>query len=153
MTESDISVTEPSSPEPGWWQASDGKWYPPEAAAVPPPTVQPPPPAPPLGSPVRSASELRSSASKGQGPFIAQIMFGLVGAVFMWAGIQLSFDLASEYGDVTFGSLLLTAPLFSVGILGFGVVWYIRQANETNELLVELVDEMRKANAARGDVR
>ena len=30
------------SPEAGWWQASDGKWYPPDAAA---PPKQPPPPA------------------------------------------------------------------------------------------------------------
>ncbi len=34
---------------PGWWQASDGRWYPPEAhpaAAPPPPPPPPPPPAP-----------------------------------------------------------------------------------------------------------
>lgn len=30
----------------GWWQASDGKWYPPSQAPQPPPTSQPPPPAP-----------------------------------------------------------------------------------------------------------
>jgi len=42
---------------PGWWQASDGKWYPPEQApAAPPPSTQPigaTPPAgpPPAGSP------------------------------------------------------------------------------------------------------
>lgn len=28
---------------PGWWQASDGKWYPPQPAAAPPPTAPPPP--------------------------------------------------------------------------------------------------------------
>jgi hypothetical protein len=27
----------------GWWQASDGKWYPPQAAAPPPPPSYPPP--------------------------------------------------------------------------------------------------------------
>ncbi|MGY6501496.1 MAG: DUF4328 domain-containing protein [Acidimicrobiales bacterium] len=28
----------------GWWEASDGKWYPPELAATPPPPPPPPPP-------------------------------------------------------------------------------------------------------------
>ena len=33
----------------GWWQASDGKWYPPESASLPPPPAPPaaPPPPPP----------------------------------------------------------------------------------------------------------
>jgi hypothetical protein len=34
-----------TSQGPGWWLASDGKWYPPEAASPPPPQ-QPPPPQP-----------------------------------------------------------------------------------------------------------
>ncbi len=37
---------------PGWWQASDGKWYPPQPAAAPPPGPPPgPPPAPQWGGP------------------------------------------------------------------------------------------------------
>ena len=39
---------------PGWWQASDGKWYPPQQAptAAPPPPPQPPPqPLPTYGAP------------------------------------------------------------------------------------------------------
>jgi hypothetical protein len=45
---------------PGWWQAADGKWYPPEQhpdfQTGPPPTeaipaVVPPPVSPPLGAP------------------------------------------------------------------------------------------------------
>jgi hypothetical protein len=35
---------------PGWWQASDGKWYPPSAASEPPPS-QPPPSQPPPSEP------------------------------------------------------------------------------------------------------
>jgi hypothetical protein len=31
---------------PGWWQASDGKWYPPQPAATPPPMAPPPGPGP-----------------------------------------------------------------------------------------------------------
>lgn len=34
-----------TSQGPGWWLASDGKWYPPETAAPPPPLPPPPPPA------------------------------------------------------------------------------------------------------------
>src|ERR1017187_5797979 len=40
-----------TSQGPGWWQASDGKWYPPESAARPPP----PAPAPPVGPPPQFA--------------------------------------------------------------------------------------------------
>lgn len=32
-----------SSQGPGWWQASDGKWYPPQDVAPPPPPNMPPP--------------------------------------------------------------------------------------------------------------
>ncbi len=43
----------PAPPAPGWWQASDGNWYPPETAPGNPPPTSPPPsgfgptPAPP----------------------------------------------------------------------------------------------------------
>lgn len=45
----DSSGTTDGQPGPGWWQASDGNWYPPESApgATPPPT----PPTPPAGPP------------------------------------------------------------------------------------------------------
>ena len=33
-----------TSQGPGWWQASDDKWYPPQPAAPPPPAGTPPPP-------------------------------------------------------------------------------------------------------------
>jgi hypothetical protein len=37
-----------TSQGPGWWLASDGKWYPPQQGAA---AMQPPPPAPPAGPP------------------------------------------------------------------------------------------------------
>jgi len=44
-----------ASQGPGWWLASDGKWYPPEPVAPPPPSAAPPPPvaapAPPASAP------------------------------------------------------------------------------------------------------
>lgn len=46
---------------PGWWQASDGKWYPPEshpsAAPLPPPTLPPPQPSAPTVAPERPPSK------------------------------------------------------------------------------------------------
>lgn len=38
-----------TAPGPGWWLASDGRWYPPELAAS--PAAMPPPSAPPMGLP------------------------------------------------------------------------------------------------------
>lgn len=38
-------------PENGWWQASDGRWYPPEQHPDHQPDMPPPPPPPPVGSP------------------------------------------------------------------------------------------------------
>jgi hypothetical protein len=44
-----------TSQGPGWWQASDGKWYPPQPPSPPPPPAPPPPPSyalppPPAGA-------------------------------------------------------------------------------------------------------
>ena len=41
-------------PGPGWWKASDGRWYPPESAPTPPPT--PPAPGPAGGPPPGGAT-------------------------------------------------------------------------------------------------
>jgi uncharacterized RDD family membrane protein YckC len=45
-TEAEMSDT---SQGPGWWQASDGKWYPPQPAAAPTGTYPPSPGQPPYG--------------------------------------------------------------------------------------------------------
>jgi len=42
-----------TSQGPGWWLASDGKWYPPEAASPPPPQQPPPQPEQPTPTPVQ----------------------------------------------------------------------------------------------------
>jgi hypothetical protein len=44
-----------SSQGPGWWLASDGKWYPPEKAAPTPPSAPPPPSAPVAAPPPQTA--------------------------------------------------------------------------------------------------
>ncbi len=55
---------------PGWWMASDGKWYPPESH----PTFQPPPPPPPPTPPPSPPSPFSAppspfSAPPGPGPY------------------------------------------------------------------------------------
>lgn len=55
MTSQNPRGPQPSQPaEPGWWQASDGMWYPPESApgaAAPTPPPMPEPAAPPMPEP------------------------------------------------------------------------------------------------------
>jgi hypothetical protein len=70
-------------PGPGWWQASDGNWYPPEAApgnapapgAMPPgpPSYAPMPGMPPGGAPVQ-----------GNALAVTALVLGIVGLVFCW---------------------------------------------------------------------
>lgn len=59
---------------PGWWQASDGKWYPPQSASPVPPTPEPtqatppvyggPPTAPAYGAPVGAAAATGGGSGK-----------------------------------------------------------------------------------------
>ena len=76
MTESDTAVTETSPPEAGWWQASDGKWYPPEAAPAP---ASPPPP--PVSTP--AAGPYAPTSEKPKFPIPARIAIGVFGAVVL----------------------------------------------------------------------
>jgi hypothetical protein len=92
-----------SSQGPGWWLASDGKWYPPEAtpaaatppptdpppaAAAPPPKAAPPPAAPPPAAPpptvaaaAPAAAPAPAKKSGGSGCAKAIIAFVIVLAV------------------------------------------------------------------------
>jgi hypothetical protein len=60
---------------PGWWQASDGKWYPPQPAA--PVTPPPPPPGPP---PVPQWGAPTTPGKSNRGCLIA---LGIVGVVLV----------------------------------------------------------------------
>ena len=54
---------------PGWWKASDGKWYPPEQApAAPPPSTEPIAAAPPAGTPVGAPFGPPGSSPPGAPP-------------------------------------------------------------------------------------
>ena len=59
----------------GWWQASDGKWYPPQQAEA---TLPPPPPSAPGTSPTQSEdSQTRETATTA-------LMCGIVGLCISW---------------------------------------------------------------------
>ena len=104
---------------PGWWQASDGKWYAPElapnAAAPPPPPqaptpppVAPPgpgaaPPAPPSGP---APYQAPSSDPTGQRP-------AAIGDAFNWAWLKYQ----RNFGDLV---LLAIAALVLIGIVVVG---------------------------------
>lgn len=53
-----------TSQGPGWWQASDGKWYPPEQGATPHPPA--PPGAPPTGAPAGGPGSAGAPGAPGQ---------------------------------------------------------------------------------------
>lgn len=55
------------APETGWWQASDGNWYPPEVRPAPP--DHDPRPAPPMGTTQRASN----------GMAVAALVLGIVG--------------------------------------------------------------------------
>ena len=86
------------SSQGGWWQASDGKWYPPEAASL-------PAPAPPSAAAVRARAWKNSaapplappSARRSAFPIPARIAIGVVGALLLIAA------LASANGTPIFG--------------------------------------------------
>src|SRR5688572_30220277 len=56
-----------ASQGPGWWMASDGKWYPPQPAAAPPPPPPPPPIPPPTGWQVTGVEAQVGATSYGVG--------------------------------------------------------------------------------------
>lgn len=64
---------------PGWWQASDGRWYPPQPAAPAPPPPPPPGPPPQWGGPPAGPPK-----SSNRGCLIA---LAIVGALVVLGGI------------------------------------------------------------------
>lgn len=81
-----------------------------------------------------------------------QILSAIIGAVFAWAGINITWTLAEEYGDVTFYSLMLAAPLFTVGLLGFLCFWFARMTSGTNAALLAILKELSSDTASsQGD--
>jgi uncharacterized RDD family membrane protein YckC len=84
---------------PGWWQASDGKWYPPQALTPPPPGAYAQPPGGPYAQPT------------GQGPYsYQQHGYGYAyGPTFTYSGFW------RRVGAALIDGLLLSVP---TGIIG-----------------------------------
>ncbi|HEY5699048.1 MAG TPA: DUF4190 domain-containing protein [Acidimicrobiales bacterium] len=73
--------------DPTWWQASDGKWYPPQPATPPPPPEPAPPSfAPPQqpfgGQPFPGVPGAGLPSVNGQA--VASMVLGIVALVFCW---------------------------------------------------------------------
>jgi hypothetical protein len=81
---------------PGWWQASDGKWYPPQPAA---PTAAPPPP--PAYGPPPAPQWTPPPARKGgnKGCLIALAVVGVVVVLGIVATVVIIAAVADEVDD------------------------------------------------------
>jgi len=70
---------------PGWWLASDGKWYPPQGPATPPALYQPQAPQPAYGQPPTVVVQHQSGCLRGgliaAAVFAALSVIGIVGCV------------------------------------------------------------------------
>jgi hypothetical protein len=79
---------------PGWWQASDGRWYPPQPAATPPP-VPPPPgaaPGPQWGGP-------QPAKKSNKGCLIALAVVGVVLVLGIVAVVAIVVAVGDEVDD------------------------------------------------------
>ncbi len=80
-------------PEPGWWQASDGKWYSPEAAPAPPPSSEQ------SGRPYTGIAMIASVGILVAGAALG--LFGAIGGgVDEGAQAELRGDLARAQGEL-----------------------------------------------------
>lgn len=69
----------------------------------------------------------------------------LIGIVFGWAGLNLTWTLSKENEDLTFALLLVgAAPLFTVFLLCLLCFWFARMAAATNQLLADLLETSRQ---------
>jgi hypothetical protein len=102
---------------PGWWQASDGKWYSPEQA----PGYQTPPPGAPFGAPsggptggpYGTAPDLGTALSYGWNKFIANIGDILIIWLVVF-GVQLGFNLLQR---LVGGGFLVSTTLTIIGFV------------------------------------
>ena len=127
-----------SSQGPGWWQASDGKWYPPEQTPAAPPPVPAPPttPAAPGPAPAAPGPAADGSSSTNETGFFARLfdvsmktfitpsiikvlfILGLI-AVSIFSLILLIAGAQADGGFV----LILLAPLYwFIGVLYLRVI-------------------------------
>lgn len=96
---------------PGWWQASDGKWYPPEQA--------PGTPQPAAGGGGRL--DLGEAISYGWNKFVENLSAMIV-IVIIFFGVQAVFNIAAQFirPSSVFGSLFVGGIILALGLfIGF----------------------------------
>lgn len=103
-----------SSQGPGWWQASDGKWYPPEQV----PGNAPQPPSPSGGA---ARLDLGEAITYGWNKFVANLSTMIV-VVVIFFGVQFVFNLIVQFARPNgfVGALVVSAILIALGVfIGF----------------------------------
>ena len=103
-----------SSQGPGWWQASDGKWYPPE---------QSPGAAPQPASSSGGRLDLGEAISYGWTKFVENLGAMIV-IVIIFFGVQFVFQLIAQFvrPSSVIGSLVVAGLLIAIGVfIGFMV--------------------------------
>jgi hypothetical protein len=130
------------SPGPGWWQASDGRWYPPEAYQVSPSSAQPGTDA------IRQTNLTRSNRRHGQGLLslttsrqvlvLAAIAAGLVAigegfATIGWIVLQ-STSSSTTKDLITAGAWVSFAGFFVALVAVLYRVWNVLSTNQLGEL-------------------
>ncbi len=114
---------------PGWWQASDGKWYPPEQAPGAQPTA---PPAATYGAPTVGPGAFANAAPAGGAQlaeWIQRVVAWLLDSAIAVAFLVVVFILSAILGAV---SDALGAIVFVIGYLGVGAysfwIYYLNGA-------------------------
>jgi hypothetical protein len=115
---------------PGWWQASDGKWYAPEQASATPPPIPPAPSQPMTPTPAGNTGESGQAGFFGRlfdvsmksfiTPSIIKVLFviGII-AITLFALFALAAGAANDGARI----LILLAPLYwFIGVLYLRVI-------------------------------
>jgi len=108
--DSRTTIMSDASQGPGWWQASDGKWYPPEQA----PSYQAPIPQPTMGQPGPGGAAMTTPGVSPYGPL-------------------------AEWSQRAVGFLIDIGIVIAVGIVGFIITAIVGVISNTLAALVGLV--------------
>jgi hypothetical protein len=144
---------------PGWWQASDNKWYPPEllqGAELPPsvPSVPPPPVPPPPVPPHRTISA-RTLYAMHRGANATSTVFKVLAIVLLVVGALAAYGYAEylhDHTSISPGGIALVV----VGLLSATVIYASVSAffGYVVDLLVQIEGNTRETayNQLRGDL-
>ncbi|MGI9602872.1 MAG: hypothetical protein ACR2QE_13385, partial [Acidimicrobiales bacterium] len=131
-----------SSQGPGWWQASDGKWYPPEQQPATPPSATPPPGAPGPAPAGQGASiDIGKALSYGWNGFVQNI--GTIIVLFLViVGVQVVFNIIGQslssdnviLGLIVYAIGWIVSLMISVGLIRAGLAIVAGQKPEVGML-------------------